>query len=447
MSTRTSPIRLLAELPADLRRDVTEILTTLEEEKWPYATSYARARFLLTIQLNDNDPEVVGAALFELGLVPDLELFADPALLRTRTGLNIRQMEILTRPDRPERQRVLELGLTDAAFRARLAAFVAEIGLDDPREWTRRIVVDRRTGLCRSTAGRSARDRGRGHPHNRRRPGTAARRRPARACRHPLLQNLGGQPFLVAGAARTEPACRSASRSSRTRGASLASTGLARRSCPRTLAPPASPLGEAVTTGRSGYNVTFRKLRGSGLEQGWHYVRILPHDDEGIALPVDPPAPGPGPGERERTLLRRHAIRRDDDLEDVLPPERAEIYPGVSQAPRALEFRALGEGRGWRAVQCHSAGWKGSHAGGRNVLRASFGPHGVAEIPLSPALRDIQRQISPNPSGSTRWAIRVDARETAWFVRDEMDSSRDRCRARGGVPGSAGRGAARHPRR
>ena len=38
---------------------------------------------------------------------------------------------------------MLELGLTDAAFRARLAAFVAETGLDDPREWTRRIVVDR----------------------------------------------------------------------------------------------------------------------------------------------------------------------------------------------------------------------------------------------------------------------------------------------------------------
>ena len=135
--------RLLAELPADLRREVAGILDTIEEEKWPHATSYARARFLLTIQLNDNDPEVVGAAFFELGLVPDLELFADPAQIRTRTGLNVRQMEVLTQPDRPERQRVLELGLTDATFRAKLAAFVAETGLDDPREWTRRIVVDR----------------------------------------------------------------------------------------------------------------------------------------------------------------------------------------------------------------------------------------------------------------------------------------------------------------
>ena len=70
--------RLLAELPAELRRGVAEILETVDEAKWPYATSYARARFLLTIQVNDNDPEVVGAALFELGLVPDLELYTDP---------------------------------------------------------------------------------------------------------------------------------------------------------------------------------------------------------------------------------------------------------------------------------------------------------------------------------------------------------------------------------
>ena len=114
--------RLLAELPSDLRRGIEEILATIDEEKWPLATSYARARFLLTIQLNDNDPEVVGAAFFELGLVPDLQLFTDPALLRTRTGQNVRQMQMLARPDRPERQRVVELGLTDAAFRQKLAA-------------------------------------------------------------------------------------------------------------------------------------------------------------------------------------------------------------------------------------------------------------------------------------------------------------------------------------
>ena len=48
--------QLLAGLPADVRRAVAEILDTIEEEKWPHATSYARARFLLTIQRQRQRP-------------------------------------------------------------------------------------------------------------------------------------------------------------------------------------------------------------------------------------------------------------------------------------------------------------------------------------------------------------------------------------------------------
>ena len=279
--------RLLAELPADLRRSVIEILATVDEEKWPHATSYARARFLLTIQLNDNDPEAVGAALFELGLVPDFELLADPALIRTRTGLNIGQMAILTTPDRPERQRVLELGLTDEAFRARLAAFVAETGLDDPREWTRRIVVDRanwplsfhrwplreatETEAVQITVGELGLPRAGDQPEH---------------ARHPLLRNLTGQPFLLSGpqgpnqlpvSFEVQPDPRRI-------------PGLARFSA-QIVSEDSGPTGvvasvKAVHDRAERIQGHFRRLRGVALEQGWHYIRILPQDDDGIALPV-----------------------------------------------------------------------------------------------------------------------------------------------------------------
>jgi hypothetical protein len=410
--------RLLAELPADLRREVAGVLDTIEEEKWPYATSYARARFLLTIQLNDNDPEAVGAAFFELGLVPDLELFADPAQIRTRTGLNVRQMEILAQPDRPERQRVLELGLTDAAFRGKLAAFVTQTGLDDPREWTRRIVVDRanwtlsfhrwplreaaETEAVRITVGELS------LPHVGDRPEHAD---------NPLLRNLAGQPFLVAG----QQGPNQLRVSFEVHPDPRRIPGLARFSA-QVISEDSGPTGVAAlvklsVTGKSGYSVTFKKLRGAGLEPGWHYVRILPQDDEGISLPVAPPDSDPG-NESERFFVVTQS--GDDDLEGAIPPERAEIYPGVSQALRALEFRALGDGRDWRAVQCRSAVWKDSQATERHVLRASFGPHGVAEIPLSPVLADIQRQILDDPARITRWEMRADTGEKAGLVRDEM---------------------------
>ena len=78
----------------------------------------------------------------------------------------------------------------------------------------------------------------------------------------------------------------------------------------------------------------------------------------------------------------------------MLPPERAEIHPGVTHALRAIEFRALDDGRDWRAVQCNSVDWKGHDAATHGALRASFGRHGTAEIPLSPLLADIQRADS-----------------------------------------------------
>ena len=52
-----------------------------------------------------------------------------------------------------------------------------------------------------------------------------------------------------------------------------------------------------------------------------------------------------------------------------------------------------------------------------HALRASFGPHGVAEIPLSPVLANIQRQMLADSGRLVRWQLRVDAGETAWTVR------------------------------
>ena len=55
---------------------------------------------------------------------------------------------------------------------------------------------------------------------------------------------------------------------------------------------------------RGSRKITFRKLRAAGLELGWHYVRLLPQDDAGIALPVEPPEHGGQPtNESERFFV------------------------------------------------------------------------------------------------------------------------------------------------
>ena len=409
--------RLLAELPAELRRGVAEILETVDEAKWPYATSYARARFLLTIQVNDNDPEVVGAALFELGLVPDLELYTDPDLLRTRIGLNIQQMEILNAPDRPRRQRVLELGLTDPAFRARLAAFVADVPLDNPREWTRRIVVDRvnwplsfhrwplrdttRAETVRITVDELSLPRVGEQPEH---------------ATNPLLANLVGQYFLVAGQQGPNQLPVGFDVQPDPRGI----PGLTRFTA-QIISEDSGPTGVVASvkpsaTGRAAHKITFRKLRGASLEPGWHYIQVLPQDEDGIALPVERSGMEEHPGnESERFFV---VVLTEDDIDDLPPPERAVIQPGVTQALRSLQFQAWDAGRDWRSVECRSVGW---HDTWQHTLRASFGSHGTAEIPLSPTLADIQRRTLHDLAHPARWRLQLRAGQAPEVIRLDLD--------------------------
>jgi len=69
--------QLLAQVPANLRMAVEACLSELRRRdgRWRYADDAAVARYLLTCQINEFDPDAMGAALFELALVPDFELF------------------------------------------------------------------------------------------------------------------------------------------------------------------------------------------------------------------------------------------------------------------------------------------------------------------------------------------------------------------------------------
>ncbi len=137
--------QLLREVPAHLRGVLGECFQRLEtvEPPWPFADSVAIVRFLLTGKINDHDPAAYGGALYELGLVPDFEWLQDPARAPQRLARNRDSVATLTWSAKSERGRVLDLHLRQRAFRQQLGNFLAEAGLEDPRVWTRRIVLDR----------------------------------------------------------------------------------------------------------------------------------------------------------------------------------------------------------------------------------------------------------------------------------------------------------------
>ena len=75
---------LVAEVPSGLRGAVSECLRRLTDgdEPWTFADKVAVVRFLLTAKINGFDADAIGAALYELGLVPDFELLNADCVLQ-----------------------------------------------------------------------------------------------------------------------------------------------------------------------------------------------------------------------------------------------------------------------------------------------------------------------------------------------------------------------------
>jgi len=118
---------LLQRLPLSLQGHVRELLALLTRERWAWADAVVQVRFLLTAIKNGVDGESLGAALYELGLVPDFRLFDDPSVTHGRIRKNLETVQKLTYADRSIRGRVLELGLRDKSLQRRLMQFLVEL--------------------------------------------------------------------------------------------------------------------------------------------------------------------------------------------------------------------------------------------------------------------------------------------------------------------------------
>ena len=96
-----------------------------------------------TAVINGIDGDTLGAALYELGLVPDFHLFDEPTTTTFKIRKNLESMQKLTLNfDKSIRGRVLDLELTDKIVQNKLTEFLVEVGLEDPRIWTKQVVIN-----------------------------------------------------------------------------------------------------------------------------------------------------------------------------------------------------------------------------------------------------------------------------------------------------------------
>ena len=410
---------LMKDVPAGIRGGLMEGVRRLAEATahWPYADEFSLVRFLLTGKQNGGDAEAYGGALYELGLVPDFELFVDPAKVPQRLVRNRDCVSKLTWSSKSERGRVLDLGLKNRGFRNELGNYLADIGVEDPRVWTRRIVLDQT--LWPLAFNRWEFEDGGEEPDS--------------ICIHdvktdlPLLDesNAGEKLDQLIGQQVLPLGARGLKKFSVTFQVDPSPTqvqGLAKfvaQVVSKTGGPIGLARGKKVwKSGTQFATITFTKLTKLDWEEGWHFVRILPQTEDGDLIPIIDDAGNPLPwAANDDSSIRR---LNESDLFYVLPGEEVEVEPpqraipndsSVTHAIMRLQFSALADNRDPTSIVVGSVDWAEHRSAGRSSesdqIEVKFPREGTVHVPVSRPLKSLEQKIVGDPAGPLSWRLPI----------------------------------------
>ena len=431
--------RLAEQLPESLRTGVPEILTLLEDRNWRWADALAAVRFLLSIRLNGYDPEIVGASLCELGLVPDFHLLDDPATVPNRLEKNRKCVDDLTFSTKSDRGRVLDLKLSDRPFRAKLSDFLAETGLEDPLVWTSRVVSEKAhwslsfdkwqfeagAGITQQLRVEVAELGLHVVPDNE---------------TDPRLQPLIGQQVLLVGRGgpksfkvkfHCDPAPENVP----------AVHHFRLQVVSRESGPTAFTKRKTAWTGaRCDASVNFTGVAKVDWEDGWHFVRVLPCTADGDPIPIvdDQGQPVPLIGGAYDAQLPNESdlfyVVKANNVEVEVPQRAVPKFPSFSHAQIHFWFKALADGHDPKEVTCQHRAWvDGDDFRGKSeLLEFKFAGEGLIHVSVSRVLKLLEQRILAAPDDTLSWRLatssaqvaEVFADSAAWPTLPEIDAFR-----------------------
>ncbi|WP_349809492.1 ATP-binding protein [Xanthomonas hortorum pv. hederae] len=424
--------QLITQIPANIRVAVEACLGELRrrDSRWRYADDAAVVRYLLTCQANGFDPDAMGAALFELALVPDFELFQQAERAPARVARNRECVEQVTWSTKTERVRALELGLLDPVFCKQLGEFFSRVGVANPKEWTQLIVRDRSNWPL--------------------------------AFNKWLFQDGGVNPdsiFISDVELPDLPVVKDDNEDSRLaelighRVLPISKTGLKKFSVSFRVDPVPSrveglsrfvaevvsrdngPTGlrrrkAAWTKGTDSGLIAFSSIGKIDWEEGWHFVRVYGETEDGDRIPL---ADGEGNPIRlnsdvPETFSNANEsdlfyVVTDDELE-VEPPQRAvPREPSLMHALLRARFAAVAQDRDPSSVSITGCAWveRGSKAAASGeTLEVRLGKEGKANVLVSAVLADLERAFLSDPDGLNRLRLSINvsgvaARSTTSF--------------------------------
>lgn len=436
---------LTTQVPATLRVAIEACLGELRrsEARWRYADDAAVARYLLTCQVNDFEPDAMGAALFELALVPDFELFHQVERAPIRVARNRDCVERVTWSTKTERVRALELGLLDPVFCKQLGEFFSRVGVANPREWTELIVRDRVHWPL--AFNKWLFEDGGVNPDAIYIGDVVLPDLPVVKDDNedPRLAELIGHrvlPISKTGLKKFSVSFKVDPIPSKVEGLSKfvaevisrdnGPTGLRRRKA-------------AWTKGTDSGVIAFSSIGKIDWEEGWHFVRVYAETEDGDRVPL---ADGEGnPVRFNSDASETHALTNESDLFYVVTNDEVEVEPPQRAVPREpslmhallrARFAAVSQDRDPSSVSITGCAWverSSKTMSSGETLEIRLGKEGKANVLVSGILASLERAFLDDPESINRLRLSVSASGLAtrsttsfkWPTSDEVTRFRE----------------------
>lgn len=396
---------LLDRLPSTLVGHVRQLFGLLSDEDWPFASDVARVRYLLTALENGIDGETLGASLYELTLIPDFKLFADPGMLIARARRNLGSVRNLMSSHKSVRGRIADLGLSDKASAQRLFAYFEQHEIQEPEVWTRPIAIDKPWwGFSfdkwtfqeeLSLDKLSLRVLETDLPAVREEDGSEQ------------LSGLVGQQVLIPNDRRKMTVVFEVNpHPGKVSGLDHFSVQI--------VAQNGGPVGKskkvkAWTPRRLQCTTTLTKLNKIDFEEGWHVIRVLPWTADGDPIPLDMDQDA----ETDACAYESEPfyVLPGGALEEE-PPQRAiPVELSLEHARIRLQLTAVSDERDPEDIALTGVEWadagRSRNTARQETLLVKFGRDGAVQVPVSRVLKTIEQRILAAPRHPAGWRMQI----------------------------------------